>query len=75
MLLTLMAFFCRISDPNYGGTYMTIFNTFFYLGYLISNTLIFKLVDVFTFGVCSNNADNSCSTTNSKLVRQANETK
>lgn len=64
-----MAFFCRISDPHFGGMYMTVFNTFYYLGYLVSNTVFLKLVNEFTFNICSNNAHNNCSTENLKNVR------
>lgn len=69
MLLTLFAFFCRLSDPRFGGTYMTLFNTFFYLGFLLSNTLVLKLVAFLTFRKCSNNDQNSCSTPDLKNVR------
>ncbi|CAI6366795.1 unnamed protein product [Macrosiphum euphorbiae] len=62
MLLTLFAFFCRLSDPRFGGTYMTLFNTFFYLGFLLSNTLVLKLVAFLTFRKCSNNDQNCCTT-------------
>lgn len=61
MLLTLFAFFCRLSDPRFGGTYMTLFNTFFYLGFLLSNTLVLKMVDFLTFKKCSNEDQNNCS--------------
>lgn len=69
MLLTLFAFFCRLSDPRFGGTYMTLFNTFFYLGYLLSNTIVLKLVDFSTFRMCSTNDQTSCSTPDLKNVR------
>lgn len=64
MLLTLYAFFCRLSDPRYGGTYMTLFNTFYYSGFLISHTLVLKLVDVLTFMQCPVGALNSCPDSN-----------
>ncbi|XP_026808439.1 acetyl-coenzyme A transporter 1-like [Rhopalosiphum maidis] len=72
MLLTLFAFFCRLSDPRFGGTYMTLFNTFFYLGFLLSNTLVLKLVDFFTFRKCSNNDLNSCSAPDLKNLCKEN---
>jgi len=69
MLLTLFAFFCRLSDPRFGGTYMTLFNTFFYLGFLLSNTLVLKMVAFLTFSKCTNNDLNTCSTQDLKNVR------
>lgn len=69
MMLTLFAFFCQLSDPRHGGTYMTLFNTFYYLGFTLSNTLILKLVAIFTFNECSINTKNTCSTPDSKKVR------
>lgn len=54
MTLAICAFFCKISDPRFGGTYMTLFNTFYYLGFLMSNTLVLKLMAVLTFSECSN---------------------
>lgn len=68
MLLTLFAFFCRLSDPRFGGTYMTLFNTFFYLGFIMSNTFVLKLVAVFTRSKCSNNAQNSCTSSETRNV-------
>ncbi|VVC28218.1 Major facilitator superfamily domain,Acetyl-coenzyme A transporter 1 [Cinara cedri] len=65
MILALFAFFCRLSDPKFGGTYMTLFNTFFFLGFLLSNTFILKLVDLLTFKRCSNDPRNLCTTSES----------
>uniref|UniRef100_A0A2H8TZP9 Acetyl-coenzyme A transporter 1 n=2 Tax=Melanaphis sacchari TaxID=742174 RepID=A0A2H8TZP9_9HEMI len=62
LLLTLVAFFCKISDPHFGGTYMTLYNTFYFSGWLISNTLIYKLIDILTFSECSNDIQNKCNT-------------
>lgn len=69
MLLTLFAFFCRLSDPRFGGTYMTLFNTFYYSGFLLSNTIVLKLVAILTYNKCSNDMRNSCSTSDFKNVR------
>lgn len=69
MMLILFAFFCGLSDPQFGGTYMTLFNTFYYIGFTLSNTLTLKLVAVLTFCECSNNARNACSTADLKKVR------
>lgn len=70
MLLALFAFFCQLSDPKYGGTYMTLFNTFFYLGFLASHSIVLKLVDILTFSHCSTDVQNSCSTADSLNVNR-----
>lgn len=44
MLLALNAFFCRLSDPRFGGTYMTLFSSFYYCGFMFSNTIVLKSV-------------------------------
>lgn len=69
MILALFAFFCQISDPRFGGTYMTLFNTFYFSGWLLSNTLALKLVDIFTINACSVDISNTCSTQNLTNVR------
>lgn len=69
--LTLMAFFCKICDPRFGGTYMTLYNTFYFLGWLIPNTFILKLIDILTFHKCTNNVENTCNTENFKKVRHS----
>jgi len=43
-----MAFFARVSDPAYGGTYMTLLNTLANLGGKWPPTVTFYLVDAFT---------------------------
>ncbi|XP_022174752.1 acetyl-coenzyme A transporter 1-like [Myzus persicae] len=68
MLLSLTAFFCRLSDPRFGGTYMSLFNTFYYVGWLIPNTLVLKIVALLTFCTCSNDIRNSCLTPDSKRL-------
>lgn len=68
MNLNLIAFFCRLSDPRFGGTYMTLFNTLYYLGFMVSNTFVLKTIDVLTFSKCSNDMTNNCSTTHLKNV-------
>jgi PAT family acetyl-CoA transporter-like MFS transporter 1 len=62
LMLTLIAFFCKISDPRFGGTYMTLYNTFYFLGWLIPNTFVLKLNDILTFSKCTNNVENTCNT-------------
>ncbi|KAE9541283.1 hypothetical protein AGLY_004528 [Aphis glycines] len=62
MLIMLFSFFYQISDPRFGGTYMTLFNTLYFLGWFVPNTLVLKLVDITTFSKCSNDIQNLCST-------------
>lgn len=64
LMLTLIAFFCKISDPRFGGTYMTLYNTFYFLGWLLPNTFVLKLIDILTFSKCTNNVENTCNTKN-----------
>ncbi|XP_046678735.1 acetyl-coenzyme A transporter 1-like isoform X2 [Homalodisca vitripennis] len=54
-------FFARISDPNMGGTYMTLLNTLANLGTSWPNSLILLFVDGFSSSYCSNDPDNNCS--------------
>lgn len=68
MMLALYAFICRLSDPRHGGTYMTIFNTFYYLGFVGIHSIVLKLVDFLTFSQCSSDSQNYCSTTHLKHV-------
>lgn len=71
MMLLVYSLFVRISDPRFGGTYMTLFNTFYFLGYLVSNTIVLKLIAIFTFSECSNDINNNCSTPDLKNVRHS----
>lgn len=64
-----IAFFAQISDSRYGGTYMTLLNTFNNLGLALPRTLGLKLIDVLTFKKCSIDAQNSCSSPYLKNVR------
>lgn len=68
MLITLFAFFSRISDPRIGGIYMTLLNTLQVLGRVLINTITLKMIDVLTFKKCSNDDQNSCSTLDLKNV-------
>lgn len=72
LMLTLLAFFCKISDPHFGGTYMTLYNTFYFLGWLIPNTFVLKLIDILTLNECSNDAQNTCYTKDLKNQCKAN---
>ncbi|CAH1724859.1 unnamed protein product [Aphis gossypii] len=72
MLLALYAFFCRLSDPCFGGTYMALFNTLYFLGWLIPNTVVLQMIDFLTFSTCSNDIKNNCLTPDLKNVCAAN---
>lgn len=69
MIILMISFYTRISDPRFGGTYMTLLNTVRNLGWSISNTTIIMMVDILTFKKCSNNIQNSCSTEHLKNVK------
>ncbi|XP_025406859.1 acetyl-coenzyme A transporter 1-like [Sipha flava] len=66
MILLLTSFFCRISDPRFGGTYMTLFNAVYFTGFLMTKTLGIQLVSLLTFSKCSINFNNICSASNMK---------
>jgi len=69
MMMTITAFFCQISDPRFGGLYMTLYNTFFFSGWLVPNTFALKMVDVLTMADrCSTNPRNDCSTSDLRNV-------
>ncbi|VVC28221.1 Major facilitator superfamily domain,Acetyl-coenzyme A transporter 1 [Cinara cedri] len=59
MYITLMAFFSRISDPRFGGTYMTLLCTVRSTGLVVPHTTVLKMVDVLTFYKCSNDFQNN----------------
>uniref|UniRef100_A0A1B6M8S9 Major facilitator superfamily (MFS) profile domain-containing protein n=1 Tax=Graphocephala atropunctata TaxID=36148 RepID=A0A1B6M8S9_9HEMI len=61
MFVAQLSFFARISDPNMGGTYMTLLNTLANLGTSWPNSLILLFVDGFSSSFCSNDMDNNCS--------------
>lgn len=64
-----IGFFFRISDTRFGGTYMSLLVTITGIGWSISKTLTLKMVDVLSYGKCSNDAQNNCSTPSLKQVR------
>lgn len=72
MFVAIMAFFSRISDPRFGGTYMTLLNTITNLGSSLSSTLSLKMVDYWTIEECSSEASNDCSTKDLVKVRHYN---
>jgi len=68
MLVAVYGFFSRVSDPRFGGTYMTLFNTANTLGWSAPRTLALKLVDKFTFYECSDDVLDNCLVLDSKNV-------
>lgn len=66
-----VGFFFRISDPRFGGTYMSLLVTITSVGWSISKTLSLQMVDVLTFGKCSNDYQNDCSTIGLEQVRKS----
>jgi len=70
MFVAVLAFFSRISDPRFGGTYITFLNTVTNLGATWTSTVALGVIDVLTFKKCSFDSDNYCSTLDDKDVRQ-----
>jgi len=71
MFVTITAFFSRISDSRFGGTYMTLLNTLSHLGLAWSNSVAIGMIDFLTFKECSLDHNNNCSTPNLKSVRNS----
>lgn len=69
MYLFTLGFFSRICDKRFGGTYMTMLSTIASFGWVLSNTLALRMIDVLSFSKCSNNDSNNCSTIQLKNVR------
>jgi len=69
MYLFTLGFFSRICDKRFGGTYMTMLSTIASFGWVFSNTLALRMIDVLSFSKCSNNDLNNCSTIQLKNVR------
>lgn len=68
MVVALVAFYYRISDTRFGGTYLTLLNTLSNLGTLCSKSAAIGLIDVLTFKECSFDSKNNCSTPNLQNV-------
>ncbi|CAH1724646.1 unnamed protein product [Aphis gossypii] len=63
MFVAILAFFSRISDPRFGGTYMTLLNTLSNLGFVWPSTVALQLIDLLTTKKCSvDSVLNDCST-------------
>lgn len=69
MFIFTIGFFCRICDSRFGGTYMTMLSTIANFGWVASNTIALRMIDILTFSKCSNDAENNCSTPGLKNVR------
>jgi len=70
MFVAVLSFFSRISDPRFGGTYITFLNTVTNLGATWTSTVALGVIDLLTFKKCSFDSDNYCSTLDYKNVRQ-----
>jgi len=71
MTVAILAFFSRISDSRFGGTYMTLLNTLSNLGSACSSSVAIGMIDFLTFKECSIDHKNNCSTSNLKKVRNS----
>lgn len=71
MFVAILAFFSRISDPRFGGTYMTLLNTLSNLGFVWSSTVALQLIDLLTTKECSFDSMNDCSTLDLQNVRHS----
>lgn len=60
MYLGVQAFFSRISDPQIGGTYMSILNTLWYLGVAVARIVALGLLNSLTIKQCSTDKTNVC---------------
>ncbi|KAA8896093.1 acetyl-coenzyme A transporter 1-domain-containing protein [Sphaerosporella brunnea] len=56
MFVAISAFHAKISDPEIGGTYMTLLATVSNLGGTLPRIFVLKLVDVFTQATCTPNS-------------------
>lgn len=68
MFVSLMAFFSQKSDPRFGGTYMTLLNTFANMGSTLAQTISFGMIDVLTFKRSSFDPENKLPTLNCHKV-------
>lgn len=69
MLISSISFFIKISDPRFGGTYLTLLNSARNVSWSVPNTVLLKIVDILIFKKCSNDGHGgSCSTTDLQNV-------
>ncbi|XP_060878679.1 acetyl-coenzyme A transporter 1-like [Metopolophium dirhodum] len=66
MTISSIAFFSRISDSRFGGTYMALLTTFYSLGGAWTSSVAIGMIDFLTFKQCSLDHKNNCSTPNLK---------
>jgi PAT family acetyl-CoA transporter-like MFS transporter 1 len=52
MFVAMLSFFNRISDPRFGGTYMTLLNTLSNFGIKWTATAAFGLINFLTIKKC-----------------------
>lgn len=71
MFVAVLAFFSRISDPRFGGTYITFLNTVTNLGATWTSTVALGAIDLLTFKKCSFDSFNYCSTLDYKNTCEA----
>lgn len=72
MFIALIAFFSRISDPRFGGTYVTFLNTVTNLGVAWTSTVALGFIDLLTVKKCSYDSKNNCSSITHIEVRVSN---
>jgi PAT family acetyl-CoA transporter-like MFS transporter 1 len=75
MAVATSAFFSRICDYRFGGTYMTLLNTLTNIGGAWSFSVAIAMIDLLTFKECSLDSKNNCSTSNLQNVRLINNIK
>jgi len=68
MTTALVAFYCRISDPRFGGTYITLLHGFSNIGGAFAKFIAYGLIDLLTFKECSFDSTNNCSTSDLQNV-------
>ncbi|XP_022165986.1 acetyl-coenzyme A transporter 1-like [Myzus persicae] len=73
MRVATIAFFSRISDSRFGGTYMSLLGTLSSLGAAWSSSVAIGIVDFLSFKECSLDQKNDCSTLNLKDMCETNE--
>jgi len=72
MAIAALTFFSQISDPRFGGTYMTILTTIYYVGGTWTYSVAMGMIDILTFKQCSSHHNNNCSTADLMNVRNSN---
>uniref|UniRef100_A0A2S2PAI9 Acetyl-coenzyme A transporter 1 n=1 Tax=Schizaphis graminum TaxID=13262 RepID=A0A2S2PAI9_SCHGA len=61
MYVIYLSFVSKVSDPNFGGIYMTLLCTFANISLAITKTGSLWLVDILTFKQCTTSSQNYCS--------------